>query len=152
MWVVISWVVVSISYPQAQIGLRQSWKQCLKLCSRRWLRPRCNLVLNLIFLGLWQSKILICLGCINFIFFLKILKLSNFLYAWCRSYAWKIIWSLVVKRVQKTAEFSIATTIFKTFRFSFPVQCLLHGSLVAPVMANDALYWTDSIFWWKELL
>ena len=32
-------VVVSVSLPQSHNGSRVSWKQCLNLWSRRWLRP-----------------------------------------------------------------------------------------------------------------
>ena len=42
------WVVVSISYTQLLIALRQSWKLCLNLCSQTWLKPRSNLVISLI--------------------------------------------------------------------------------------------------------
>ena len=47
-------VEFSISLPQRQIGLRQSWKLCLNPCSWRWLKPKHNLVNSLIPLGLWQ--------------------------------------------------------------------------------------------------
>ena len=41
------WADVSVSLPQLQIGLSESWKLCLNLCSRRWLKPNLNLVNNL---------------------------------------------------------------------------------------------------------
>ena len=66
--------------PQMQIGLRVSWKLCLNLSSRRWLRPNLNLVINLIPLGLWQLIMEFEDGLINFkIFFLKAKKVSEFL-------------------------------------------------------------------------
>ena len=66
--------------PQLQIGLRVSWKLCRNLCSRRWLRPNLNLVINLIPLGLWQLKTEFEDGLINFkILFLKAEKVLEFL-------------------------------------------------------------------------
>ena len=44
----------------------ESWKLCLNLCSRRWLRPRRSLVRNLIPCGLWHSNTLLGEGLINF--------------------------------------------------------------------------------------
>ena len=59
-------VVVSVSLPQSHNGFRVSWKQCLNLWSRRWLRPRRNLVRSLISYGLWTLKILFTKGRIKF--------------------------------------------------------------------------------------
>ena len=73
--------VDSISKPQLQNGFKESWKVCLNLCSRKWLKPSRSLVINLIPLGLWQLKKLLVDGLINFrILFLKILRLLEFLY------------------------------------------------------------------------
>ena len=47
---------VSMSLRQLQIGLSESWKLCLNLCSRRWLKSNLNLVNNFTPLGLWQLK------------------------------------------------------------------------------------------------
>ena len=69
---------VSISLPQLQIGLSVSWKPCLNLCSRKWLKPSLDLVSNLTPLRLWQLKTLLPEGRINFKrLFLKIFKLSE---------------------------------------------------------------------------
>ena len=69
-----------MSSPQLQIGLRVSWKLCRNLCSQRWLRPNLNLAINLIPLGLWQLKIQLEDGLINFkILFLKAEKVLEFL-------------------------------------------------------------------------
>ena len=57
--------VDSTSIPHEQRGFKQSWKLCLNLCSRKWLRPRRNLVTYLIPCGLWQSKTLLGAGLIN---------------------------------------------------------------------------------------
>ena len=48
------WVADSTSLPQLHIGLIESWKLCLNLCSRKWLRPSRILVIYLIPKGLWQ--------------------------------------------------------------------------------------------------
>ena len=48
--------VDSISKPQLQNGFKESWKLCLNLSSRKWLKPSRSLVMNLIPLGLWQLK------------------------------------------------------------------------------------------------
>ena len=74
------WAEVSLSLPQLRIGLSESWKPCLNLCSRRWLKPSLNLVSNLTPLRLWQLKTLLLEGRINFKtakLFLKIFKLSE---------------------------------------------------------------------------
>ena len=74
--------VDSISKLQLQNGFKESWKLCLNLCSRKWLKPSRSLVSNLIPLGLWQLKRLSD-GLINFrILFLRILKLLEFLMLW----------------------------------------------------------------------
>ena len=57
-------------------GFRVTWKLCLNLCSRKWLKPRCSLVMYLIPLQLGQLKTLFGDGLINFSkFFLKTLRL-----------------------------------------------------------------------------
>ena len=77
------WAVDSISKPRLQNGFKESWKLCLNLRSRKWLKPSRSLVINLIPLGLWQLKRLLADGLINFrILFLKILKLLEFLMLW----------------------------------------------------------------------
>ena len=71
------WLVVSISWPQEQMGLTVSWKLWLNLCSRRWLNPSLSLVKNIKPLGWWQLKTLFGVGLIKLkIFFLKTEKLS----------------------------------------------------------------------------
>ena len=50
------WNVVSLSKPQLQRRFRVSWKLCLNLCSRRWLRTSLNFITNLIPFGLWYWK------------------------------------------------------------------------------------------------
>ena len=80
--------VDSIPKPPLQNGktmktMFESRKLCLNLCSRKWLKPSRNLVINLIPLGLWQLKRLLADDLINFrILFLKILKLLEFLMLW----------------------------------------------------------------------
>ena len=74
------WQGVSISDPQAQIGFNVSWKLCLNMCLRRWLRPSLILERYLIALGLWQLKILFGFGRINF----KILDLNKLRLFWFR--------------------------------------------------------------------
>ena len=72
------WADVSISLPQLQIGLSESWKLCLNLCSWRWLKPNLNLVNNLTHLGLWQLKTVLPEERMKFkSVFLKTLKLSE---------------------------------------------------------------------------
>ena len=68
-------IFVSTSRPHKQNGFRVSWKLCLNLCSRKWLRPRRSLVRYLIPLQLWQLETLFGDGLINFNkFFLKTLR------------------------------------------------------------------------------
>ena len=72
------WTDVSISLPQLQIGLSETWKLCLNLWSRKWPKRNLSLVNNLTPLGLWQLKTMIPEGCIKFkSFYLKIFKLSE---------------------------------------------------------------------------
>ena len=72
------WADVSISLPQLQIGLSESWKLCLNLCSRRWLKPNLNLVNNLTPLGLWQLKVVLPEGRMKFkSVFLEMFELSE---------------------------------------------------------------------------
>ena len=59
-------VFVSTSRPHEQNGFRVSWKLCLNLCWRKWLRPRLSFVRYLISLQLWQSNTLFRDGLINF--------------------------------------------------------------------------------------
>ena len=75
--------VDSVSKPQLQNGFKESWKLCLNLRSRKWLKSSRSLVINSIPFGLWQLKRLLADGLINFkILFLKILKLLEFLMLW----------------------------------------------------------------------
>ena len=70
-------------WPQQQIGLIESRKPCLNLCSPRWLRPSLSLVSNLTPLGLWHLKTQFPEGRINFkSFFLKIFKFSELCIFW----------------------------------------------------------------------
>ena len=43
-----------ISKPQQWTGFKQYWKLCLNLCSCKWIRTACNLVISLILL--WSSQ------------------------------------------------------------------------------------------------
>ena len=79
-------VVISVSLPQSHNGFRVSWKQCLNLWSRRWLRPSRNLVRSLIPYGLWILKILFAEGRIKFSRFF--LKIETF---WISNFAIKIV-------------------------------------------------------------
>ena len=58
-------VVVSVSLRQSHKIFRVSWKQCLNLWSRRWLRPSRNFIKSSIPYGLWILKILFAQGCIK---------------------------------------------------------------------------------------
>ena len=70
-------VFVSTSRPHEQNGFKVSWKLCLNLCSRKWLKPRCSLVRYLVPFQLWQLNTLFGDGLINFNkFFLKPLRLA----------------------------------------------------------------------------
>ena len=72
-------IVDAISLPHSHKGLKVFWTQCLNLCSWRWLRPRRNLVMNVIPRGLWISKILLAQGCMKFrSFLLKAFSLADF--------------------------------------------------------------------------
>ena len=48
--------VDSISKPQLHNAFKESWKLCLNLCSRKWLKQSRSLMISLIPLGLWQLK------------------------------------------------------------------------------------------------
>ena len=69
-----------MDWPQLQIGLRESRKQCLNLCCQRWPRPNLgSMVRNLTSMGLWHLKTLLPEGSINFkSFFWKICRFSEF--------------------------------------------------------------------------
>ena len=69
-------LVDSTSRRQEQRGFKESWKLCLSLCSRKWLRSRQSLLANLISFELsWLTK-LFAVGLIKFkIPFLKTGKL-----------------------------------------------------------------------------
>ena len=72
-------IVDAISLPHSHKGLKVFWTQCLNLCSWRGLRPRRNLVINVISRGLWISRILLAQGCMKFrSFFLKVFSLAEF--------------------------------------------------------------------------
>ena len=73
------WEVDLTSKPQLQIGFNVSWKLCLNLWSREWLRPTRSLVISLIPLWFSHLKTLFGVGLIKFrILFLKALKLPTF--------------------------------------------------------------------------
>ena len=60
------WLVVSISWPQLQIGFKQSWKICLNLWSAKWLKPSLILVSSFKPSKFWVEEILFGSGLINF--------------------------------------------------------------------------------------
>ena len=79
------WVVDSTSKPQLQIEFNVSWKLCLNLCLRKWLRLTRSLVMSLISVWFSQLKILLGISLISFrILFLKALKLPTFQILWSR--------------------------------------------------------------------
>ena len=70
----------SISKPQLQNVFKESWKLCLNLCWRNWLKPSRSLAINLIPLGLWQLKRLLADELFNFwILLLKYWNCLSFL-------------------------------------------------------------------------
>ena len=54
-----------MSWPQQQIGFKQSRKLCLNLWSLRWLKPNLSLVISFIPIGLWQLKVLLGVRSMN---------------------------------------------------------------------------------------
>ena len=100
------YIVYSISLLYSHKWFKISWKQCLNLCSWRWLRPRCNLVKSLISRRLWISKILLVQGRIKLLF--KSIedcwvsnievKLVSPCYSWRKKWVFKIILSYVYLR------------------------------------------------------
>ena len=67
-----------ISLPHSHKRFKVSWKQCLNLCSWRWLRPRRNLVKSLFSRELWISKAYLAKDRIKIRnLFLKLLKLDE---------------------------------------------------------------------------
>ena len=74
-----------MSWPQQQIGFKQSRKLCLNLWSLRWLKPNLSLVISFILIGLWQLKVPLGVGRINCkLLFLKRTKLSELLILFSR--------------------------------------------------------------------
>ena len=61
------WMTDSTSLPQLHIGQVVSWKLCLNLCSRMWLRPSRSSVICLIPIGLCKAKSQLEEGCMNFV-------------------------------------------------------------------------------------
>ena len=97
-------IVDSISLPHSHKGFKVPWKQCLNLCSWRWLRPRRNLVKSLIPRRLWISKILLAQDRMKFrsFFFLSIeacwvskveVKLVQLCYSRRKKWVFKMIMS-----------------------------------------------------------
>ena len=80
-------VFVSVSLPQSYNGFRVSWKQCLNLGSRRWMRPSSNLVRSLIPYGLWTLKTLFAQCQIKF----SRCFLKNWKSSWVCNFAIKIV-------------------------------------------------------------
>ena len=81
-------VIISVSLPQSHNGFRVSWKQCLNLWLRKWLRSRCNLIRSLIPYGLWILK--------NTIYTSLSYKVSQFLFknwetSWVSGFTIKIV-------------------------------------------------------------
>ena len=67
-----------MSLLQRQIGLKQSRKLCLNLCTLRWLKSNLSLVISFIPIGLWQLKVLLGVGRMNCkMLFLRRVKLSE---------------------------------------------------------------------------
>ena len=74
-----------MSWPQQQIGFKQPRKLCLNSWSLRWLKPKLSLVISFIPIGLWQLKVLLGVGRINYkMFFLERARLSELLILFSR--------------------------------------------------------------------
>ena len=186
------WPDVSVSLPQLQIGLSESWKLCLNLCSRRWLKPNLNLVNNLTPLGLWQLKTVLPEGRVKFkSVFLKIFKLSELqifmssLFHLITAEGKKEFWKklcftlnrgillvflvlyvltevgiilnryfghLYLKILKKQHSFLYHLLFSRVSKPSSSYSFSLDVPLIAPVIANAALYWIESSFWWNEAL
>ena len=82
-----------MSFPQQQIGFKQSRKLCLNVCYLRWLKPNLSPVTSFIPTGLWQLKVLSGVGRMNWkMLFLK--KSETFR----TSYTFKLFHSITVDR------------------------------------------------------
>ena len=67
-----------MSLPQQQIGFKQSRKLCLNVWSLTWLKPNLSLVITFIPIELWQLKVLLGFGQMNWkMLFLKKARLSE---------------------------------------------------------------------------
>ena len=102
---------MSTSRPHEQKGFRVSWKLCLNLCSRKWLRPRRSLVMYFVFFQLWQLNTLFRDGLINFNkFFLETLRPAVL-----RGLGFKLFHSITVdgkKRIFEKVIFSLKKSNF----------------------------------------
>ena len=79
------------------------WKQCLNLWSRRWMRPRHNLVRSLILYGLWILKILFAQGPMN---------LRRFFLNWETSWASKFPINFVPFRCTRRKKWILEVIVF----------------------------------------
>ena len=59
------WNAGSTSWPRLHKGLIESWKLCLNLCLRKWLKVKRNLMTSFTSFGLWELCIEFEDGCIN---------------------------------------------------------------------------------------
>ena len=113
------WTDLSISLPQLQIGLNESWKLCLNLCLGWWLEPNLNLVNKSVTLGLWQLKTVLPEGRIIFkSIFLKIFKLSELriLGPVCSIRLQQKEKGILKKIWAKEAQFPVPSSFFKGFQ------------------------------------
>ena len=186
------WADVSVSLLRLQIGLSESWKLCLNLCLRRWLKSNLNLVNNVTHLGLWQLKTVLPEGRMKYkSVFLKIFKLFELQILRCSLFDsitaegkkefWKKLCFTLNKEILlvflKLYVHTEVGIILNTYfghlylkilenQHSFLYRLLfsrvskpssshsfsLDVPLIAPVIANVALYWIECSFWWNDAL
>ena len=173
---------VSISLPQLRIGLIESWKLCLNLCSRRWLKSNLNLVNNLTPLGLWQLKVVLPEGRMKLkSFFLEMLELfelrmfssslfhsitaegkrnfeRNCALLWIEVYYYYFVLYVLTEvgiilnryfgylylKILKKQHSFLYHLLFQGFPNLAHHIVSLYVPLIAPVIANAALYWMES--------
>ena len=140
-----------MSWPQQQIGFKQSRKLCLNLWSLRWLKPNLSLVISFIPIGLWQLKVLLGVGRMNCkMLFLKRARLSELLIFLSRLFHFNTVdgKNKLLKNIFDVEGSNVANII------SCSVCCPIGGHYIKEILRelifsylkrNNKVFWTTAV-------
>ena len=139
-----NWAVVLTSILQLHIGFKQSWKLCLNLRSRRWLKLSRNLVINFTSLGLRQLKKEFALDWMNF----RIFLMETLIFIW-KSTENKVIIIIIILKITIKLLSSFLPEFWNFFRiqeiFSLSSTYIVQKSVYTAIFLTYWIWWRNGV-------